>query len=362
MTSKRILILAVAFALLSGGCGRKTGDNDAASARQASSVRTQEVIRRAISRNLTYAGTLIPLREARILPEMPGKVQSMLANIGDQVREGQKLAVMDNTTLKYQLDQARAGLAVAKANQADSEKNWQRTQNLHSEQAISQQQYEKARLGYQAAEAQLQQAQATVNLLNHQYEQTILRAPFDGVVTQKGFEEEDLVNPGMAREPVYTVMDIRFLKVGLQVPLSEIGLIEKGQAARLTIPTSPDRSFPGEVKIVNIAAETGSKTFYIETLFENVEGLLRPGIFGEVSVEVERREDRLVIPRTALLDGNKIFVVRNETAYRSSIVTGLITQDLVEVVSGIQEGETVVVEGGYTLADSSRVRIEAGEL
>jgi membrane fusion protein (multidrug efflux system) len=293
---------------------------------------------------------------------MPGKIKSMLLDIGDPVREGQKLAIMDNTTLKFQLDQARAGLAVAKANQADSEKNWQRTQNLHSEQAISQQQYEKARLGYQAAEAQLQQAEATVNLLNHQYEQTILRAPFDGVITQKGFEEDDLVNPAMAREPVYTVMDVTALKVGLQVPLSEIRLIEKGQAAQLVIPTSAGRSFPGQVTIVNIAAEAGSKTFYVETLFQNGDELLRPGIFGEVSIEVERREDRLVIPRTALVDGNKVFIVRDETAYRASVVTGLMTHDLVEIVAGVQEGETVVVEGGYTLADSSRVSIETGEL
>jgi RND family efflux transporter MFP subunit len=363
MKSTRILMLIITIALILAGCGRKAANDDTATyTRQASSVRVYEVVRKEISRNLAYSGTLAPLREARILPDMPGKVQSMLVNIGDPVRKGQKLAVMDNTTLKYQLDQAKAALAVAKANEADGEKNWGRTQNLYSEQAISQQQYEKARLGLQAAGAQLQQAQATVNLLNHQYEQTTLRAPFDGVITQKGFEEEDLVNPAMAREPVYTVMDVSNLKVGLQIPLNEIGLIKKDQVAQLRVPTEPDRVFPGRVTIVNIAAETGSKTFYVETLFDNAEGLLHPGIFGEVSVEVEKRMGSLVLPRSALIDGNTVFIIRDNTAYQTPVVLGLMTPDSIEVVSGLREEDVVIVEGSYTLADSSRVRIETGEL
>jgi membrane fusion protein (multidrug efflux system) len=363
MKSTSILMLTIATVLFLAGCGRKAAHDDTATyTHRASSVRVYEVVRKEISRHLAYSGTLVPLREARILPDMPGKVQSMLVDIGDVVSKGQKLAVMDNTTLQYQLDQAKAALAVAKASEADAEKNWQRMQNLYSEQAIAQQQYEKARLGYQAAGAQLQQAQATANLLNHQYEQTTLRATFDGVITQRGYEEEDLVNPAMAREPVYTVMDVSFLKVALQVPLSEIGLIKKGQVAQLEVSTSTGRLFPGRVTIVNIAAETGSKTFYVETLFENSKGLLRPGIFGEVSIEVEKREARLVIPRTALVDGNKVFVVRDATAYQTTVVPGLLTPDSVEVISGLGETEKVVVEGGYTLADSSRVRIETGEL
>ncbi|MFC1583040.1 efflux RND transporter periplasmic adaptor subunit [Candidatus Neomarinimicrobiota bacterium] len=363
MKSTSILMLTVTTALLLAGCGKKAANDDTATyTRQASSVRAYEVVRKEISRNLAYSGILVPLREARILPDMPGKVQSMLVDIGDVVRKEQKLAVMDNTTLKYQLDQAKAGLAVAKASEADAEKNWQRTQNLYSEQAISQQQYEKVRLGYQAAGAQLQQAQATANLLNHQYEQTTLRAPIDGVITQRGYEEEDLVNPAMAREPVYTVMDVSNLKVEIQIPMNEIVLIKKGQVAQLRVPTEADRVFPGRVTIVNIAAEAGSKTFYVETLFENAKGLLNPGIFGEVSVEVEKRMGSLVVPRSALIDGNTVFVIRDDTAYQTPIVLGLMTPDLIEVVSGLREGDIVIVEGSYTLADSSKVRIETGEL
>ncbi|UCH10020.1 MAG: efflux RND transporter periplasmic adaptor subunit [Fidelibacterota bacterium] len=352
----QIVILGVSVLLIA--CNRGPGRDRAAYARQAAPVKAATVSRRDLSRTLVYSGTLEPVKVAAILPDMPGKIQSLLVNIGDPVREGQRLAVMENRTLKYQLDQAQAGLSVAEANLADAEKNWQRTQNLYQEQAISEQQYEKARLGYQAAQAQRDQAEATHNLLNHQFRQTVLRSPFDGVVTSRDYQEGDLVNPAMARAPVYTVMDVTALKVGLLVPLSEIDLIRKGQSAFLEIGSAQHRSYPGVVNIVNVAAETGSKTFYVETLFRNPDGSLRPGTFGNVRIEVGKRDEVLVVPRTALLEGDAVFVIRNDRAYRTPITPGLMTPDLVEITAGLGEHDTVVVGGGYTLADSSTVQVE----
>ncbi|UCD37228.1 MAG: efflux RND transporter periplasmic adaptor subunit [Fidelibacterota bacterium] len=358
---KRILQMVIlGISVVLTGCNRGPGQDRAEFARQAAPVKAAVVSRQDLSRTLVYSGTLEPVRVAAILPDMPGKIQSLQVNIGDPVREGQRLAVMENSTLKYQLDQARAGLSVAEANLVDAEKNWQRTQNLYQEQAISDQQYEKARLGYQAAQAQRDQAEATHNLLNHQYRQTVLRSPFDGVITSRGYEEGDLVNPGMARGPVYTVMDVTALKVGLLVPLSEIDLIRKSQTAFLDIKSAGNRSYPGVVNIVNVAAETGSKTFYVETLFQNPDGFLRPGTFGNVRIEVERRDAVLVVPRAALLEGDEVFVIRNDKAYRTPITPGLITPDRLEVAAGLQERDTVVVEGAYTLVDSSAVQVEVG--
>lgn len=360
---KRISLIAVlAGSIILTSCGSDTsGGAGAAGTRQPTSVKAYQAVRQDLSRTLTYSGTVEPIGVASISPDMPGKIQSLMVDIGEPVLKGQQLAVMDNTTLTYQLDQARAALAVARANKADTEKNWQRNQNLYGEGAISEQQYEKARLGDQAAEAQLKQAEANLNLLDHQYSRTFLRSPFKGVVTQRGFEEGDLVNPAMGRPPIYTVMDITAVTVGLQVPHNEIDFIYKDQAATLEIATTSRRTYPGQVNIVNIAADAGSKTFYVETLFSNTDGSLRPGTFGDVHVEVERRESVLVVPRTALLDGNIVFIIQDGKAYRTRVELGLITPDWVEIITGLSEHDTVIIEGGYTLADSSDVQIQTGE-
>ena len=355
------LIAALGGSIILTSCGNDTsGGAGATRTRQLMPVKAYRVVRQDLSRTLTYSGTVEPIRVASISPDMPGKIQSLMVDIGEPVLKGQQLAVMDNTTLTYQLDQARAALVVAGANKADAEKNWQRTLNLYNEGAISQQQYEKARLGDQVAEAQLKQAEANLNLLNHQYNRTFLRSPFKGVVTQRDFEEGDLVNPAMGRPPIYTVMDITAVKVGLQVPHNEIDFIHKDQAATLEIATTSRRTYPGQVNIVNIAADAGSKTFYVETLFRNTDGSLRPGTFGDVHVEVDRREGVLVVPRSALLDGNMVFIIQDGKAYRTRVEPGLITPDSVEIIAGLSEHDTVIVEGGYTLADSSDVRIETG--
>jgi len=356
----QIVIISGSVVLIS--CNRDPARDRAEQVRQAMPVKASRVIRQDLSRTLTYSGTLEPIRVASILPDMPGKIQSLLVNIGEPVHKGQKLAVMENSTLKYQLDQAKAALSVAEANKADAEKNWQRTQNLYKESAISQQQYEKAHLGFQAAEAQQKQAQANLNLLNHQYRQTSLRSPFEGVVTQRGYEEGDLVNPTMSRAPVYTVMDVTALKIGLRVPHSEIDLIRKGQTATLEIRSTGSHSYPGKVAIVNVAAEAGSKTFYVETRFNNSISSLRPGTFGDVHIEVDKSHDVLVVPRAALLADDAVFIIQNGKAYRTQIRPGLITPDLVEVTAGLGEHDTVIVEGAYTLADSSDVQVEMGEI
>jgi len=162
MLNRSLQIVMLSGCVLLMSCNRGPARDRSEYVRRATPVKAARVVRQDLSRTLIYSGTLEPVKVASILPDMPGKIQSLHVDIGESVSKGQELAVMDNSTLKYQLDQAKAGLSVAEANLTDAEKNWQRTQNLYQEQAISDQQYEKARLGYRAAQAQRDQAEATL--------------------------------------------------------------------------------------------------------------------------------------------------------------------------------------------------------
>jgi len=355
---KTLSFFVVAFFLLLS-CGRNKENTDNIDFdREAAPVKVYRITSQDFSRTLSYSGTLEAYRVAKILPERPGKIFLLHKEIGDTVKRDDHLVSMDNSTLLYQLQQANAGLNVSEANLNDAEKNWNRAKTLHSENAMSDQQLEKTRLAFEAAEAQYKQAAANVDLLDLQFSKAYMKAPFDGMITQKGYVEGDMVNPSMAREPIYTVMDISRIKVGLQVPQQEIGLIKKDQVAKLRLNTGLQTVFSGRVSIVNVAADPESKTFYVEVEFTNNEGLLNPGTFGTIDIEVETHENTFPVPKSAVIERKSLFVVRDGIAYKRGVTLGIENDLMFEILSGITEGDVVVVEGAYTLADSSNIRID----
>ena len=119
------------------------------------------------------------------MPDVGGKIDRIYVNEGDRVGQGQVLAELDTRSIRLQLKQAEAGLAVAVANYADARRNKERMDRLFNEKAVSEQQYERVKLGFDAASAQLEQAQAAVNLAQHALDVSIMKAPFSGTVASR---------------------------------------------------------------------------------------------------------------------------------------------------------------------------------
>ncbi|MCP2519484.1 efflux RND transporter periplasmic adaptor subunit [Candidatus Aminicenantes bacterium AC-335-K20] len=315
-----------------------------------------------ISSKLTYTGTLEAWNKIDIIPDIAGKVAKIYVEVGDYVRKGQLLAELDTRSIRLQLEQAEAALEVAKANYEDAKRNIERMRNLLEKKAISIQQYEKIKLAFEAAEAQLKQAQAAVNLAKHNLEVSIMRAPFSGIITSKNAEVGDVINPMMGgfspTKGILTLMDFSKIKVNLHVPQTGIRRIRRGQKAILKVDAYPDKIFRGYVHVVNLAADPISKTFLVQTVFDNPDLLLKPGIFGEISIILETRSNTIIIPEKAVIDGNYVFVVKNGKAMKREVETGLREEDRVEIIRGIEEGEYVIIEGNYGLENGAKVRIE----
>lgn len=324
--------------------------------RKAVPVEVEEAMTQTFVSELSYNGTLLAIQTARIIPEIPAKIEDLKVQIGDQVAKGDLLVQMDISTLNLQYKQAEAGLSVAQANLADTEKNWERVQSLRADGAVSQQQFEKAKLGLEAARSQLNQAKAGVDLLRMQLDKARLTAPFPGVITQKGFEEGDLFSPAVMM-PVYTLQNISRIKIELQVTSREIMSITKGQHAELHLDYL-DAPIKGEVTLVSLAADPLSKTFFVECQFDNASGLLRAGTFGQVNIAIAEIPEVVVIPKTSVIDGSHVFIIEDDLAYRRDIE--ILEESLEEYIvgSGLDAGEVFVVSGAYILADSSLVEIK----
>jgi RND family efflux transporter MFP subunit len=359
--------IAMAFAAAAvfavSACKKPAAKADAAAETfGAAPVKVFKALRERIAEKITYTGTLEAWTKINITPEVGGKIAFIHVQEGDRVAKGQLLAELETQSIRLQLKQAEAGVAVAEASHTDALRNKERMDRLIKESAVSEMQREKIQLAYDAAAAQLEQARAGLNLAQHALDVSMMRAPFAGVVASKNAEVGDVINPmmggfGGGAGGVLTLMDYSRVKIDVAVSSEDIGLIRKGQAAVLRVGAFPGRDFRGTVRVVNLTADPQNKKFSIEAVFENADAALRPGTFGDVVFEVQAHENALVVPQKAVLENSYVFVVENGKAVKKSVTLGLQNTTMVEVLGGLAEGAAVVVEGNYGLEAGAAVQV-----
>ena len=328
----------------------------------AAPVKVFKVQRQKISERLFYTGVIEAWNKINVTPDIGGKIAKIHVEEGDIVQKGQLLAELDTRAVRLQLEQAQAALAVAEANYNDAQKNMERMERLKKEDAASDQQYEKVKLAYDAADAQLKQARAAVNLARYSLDVSLMKAPFSGVVASRNAEVGDVINPMMGgfspTSGVLTLMNFSRVKIEVDATQQDVARIKRGQPAELRVTALPDRIFQGKVSIVNITADPLSKKFRVEVTVDNPDLALRPNTFGEVSLEVSTHEHALVIPQKAVLENKYVFRVKDDnTVERVDLSLGLQNSDRIEVINGLKEGDLVVVEGNFGLEDGTQIEI-----
>jgi RND family efflux transporter MFP subunit len=252
-------------------------------------------------------------------------------------------------------------MAVAQASHKDAKLNMERWDRLRKESAVSDQQYEQVVLAFEAAESQLAQARAAVNLAEYNLDVSIMEAPFAGIIASRNAEVGDIVNPMMggfgAASGVMTLMDFSVIKIVVEVSQKDVVQLQKGQDAQLTVAAYPGKVFHGKVMVVNQAADELSKKFKVEVFIDNPDLLLKPNTFGDVTLEVSSQADALVIPQAAVLQDRYVFVAEDNKAVRREIKIGLQNTELLEVLEGLHEGDLVVIEGNFGLDDGAELEV-----
>jgi RND family efflux transporter MFP subunit len=358
------LMIVLGLGALTGCRSAKDAETAKPATVTATPVKVVQVARQKISERLTYTGTFEAWQKINITPETAGKVAKIYVDEGQPVEKGQLLAELETESIRLQIKQAEAAVAAADANFKNMEKNKDRMDRLLREKAISDQQYEQVKLGYDAAKAQLDQVQAALNLARHYLDVSIMKAPWSGVVASKNAQVGDVINPMMGgfspASGILTLMDFSRIKIVLDVSPRDIARLQKGQAAVVTTASAAGREFAGTVSLVGQTADASSKKFRVEVFIENPGLLLRPGTFGDVVLDINTREDTLVLPQKAIIDYKYVFVAENGTARRQEVRIGLQNADFVEILSGLKAGEAVIIEGNYGLENGARIEVLSG--
>jgi RND family efflux transporter MFP subunit len=357
------LVIAAAACVVAVSCQKPASKETAAAETYgATPVKVFKVRRERITEKIAYTGTLEAWTKINITPEVGGKIARIYVEEGDRVAQGQVLAELETESVRLQLKQAEAGVAVAEASYNDALRNKERMDRLIKENAVSEMQVEKNKLAYDAAAAQLEQARAGLNLAKHALDVSIMKAPFAGVVASKNAEVGDVINPmmggfGGGAGGVLTLMDYSKVKIDVAVSSEDIGRIRKGQEAVLRVGSVPGRDFRGSVRVVNLTADPMSKKFGVEVAFDNPEAVLRPGTFGNLVFEVQSRANALVVPQIAVLENTYVFVAEGGKAVRKNVTLGLQNTTMVEILDGLAEGAPVIVEGNFGLEDGAAVQV-----
>jgi RND family efflux transporter MFP subunit len=365
-THRKLVVAALAAVALAAAvaCNKPAGTTtDQADAFGAAPVKVFKVGRARITEKIIYTGTLEAWNKINITPEVGGKISAIHVQAGDRVAAGQLLAELETNSIRLQLKQAEAGVAVAEASHTDALRNKERMDRLIKENAVSEQQREKIQLAYDAAAAQLEQARAGLNLAKHALDVSIMRAPFAGVIASKNAEVGDVINPMMGgfgaggAGGVLTLMDYSRVKLAVAVSPENIGRIRRGQEAVLRVGSHPGREFRGDVRVVNLTADPLSKKFGVEVVIDNPDGALRPGTFGDLVFEVQSHENALVVPQNAVLENSYVFVAEGGKAVRKNVVLGIQNTTMIEILDGLAEDALVVVEGNFGLEEGAAVQV-----
>lgn len=360
-----MLSLLLTIGIIFAGCSKKE-EKKTVYEKKPIPVKVEKVKRGILSRGLNYKGTVLPWQRANIGPDTAGRIDRIYKKPGDIVSKDALLAELDTTTLKLQANQAEAALAVARAAYKDALLNHERLQKLYEKNAISQMQLEKAALALEAADTQQKSAEAGLNSVKHMLNMSYMRAPFAGIITSKNMEEGDMINPmmgsSMGNSGVLTLMDLKKVKITLDVPTEDIEKINIGQKCMVKVDTYPDEIFEGEIYSRNLAADTISKTFKVEVKVDNPDIKIKAGVFAEVKIEISSKANVPMLPISALIeqDNNAYVVLYNEgIAKYKNIKVGQRNNESFEILEGLQEGEQVVVEGNYDLKEGTLITAAA---
>lgn len=332
--------------------------------------------RKAISRTLTLPGSVEAFEKAKLYAKVAGYLDKIHVDIGDQVKKGQALAVLDIPEMAMEYAQAEAELAEAKARHVKAQADYdlqkvelERSKSLREREAITQQELDEAQAKHEAASAGVKLAQARIDnarahlgKLKTLMAYATIKAPFDGVVTERFVDPGALVQVATSDvdvSPVVTVQRVDKVRVFVNVPEPDVPAVDQGDPATLVLSALPEKKFEGEVTRFASALDSSTRTMKVEVDFPNPERLLRPGMYGSLTLALETTAEAVTLPATALLsekDKMFVYVVEDGQVRRIEVTTGMDDGIRVEILNGLHGGEQVIVAGASAVSDGSPVR------
>lgn len=303
---------------------------------------TAQVTRREADQMFAWPGTVSAKTVAQVAAKLPGRIVDISVRSGDRVKSGQIVARLDASALQAQIGQARAALAAAEAQAGQTRADAQRFQNLYAKDAATRQDLDTATAAARSGDARVTQAREALREAESHLGETVLKAPFDGVVVKRELEPGDMALPGGA---VLTLQQSRLLRIESAIPAHCAGLVKLGDKLKAKV-ANPEHDYPVVVDEIQPAADPGTRTVLVKAkLPEDAE--VMPGAFGWLYQSCGKN-DQLWLPEAAISRIGQLESVRlvvNGQPRLRHVRTGQRANGWVEILSGLNEGDRVQLPG-----------------
>lgn len=332
--------------ILCGGCGGEASEQGAGPGGQAAPppapVVTAAAHRGPIATYHTANATLEPEKQAEVLARVSGLITAMHAEEGDHVTQEQELLRIDDAEYRHRLAQAEAEAVKQKA-------RFERLEQMLASDLGSVEDFETAR-------SDMLSAEATRALAELECSYTRVAAPFAGQVITRSVDLGQMVSPGT---PLFVVADLSRLLARIHIPAREFRRIQVEQPVVISLDAT-EQKIAGRIALVSPVIDPTSGTIKVTVEVRDYPSGTRPGDFATVRVVTDRHEDALLVPKIAVFTdkGEEIvYVATDSTASRRVIETGYRSEEETEILTGLAEGESVVIQGQRSLEDGQRIRI-----
>ncbi len=306
-------------------------------------VRTTTADYREINNQYIANGTFVPKQEVKLSTEVAGRVSRVLVSEGSYVRAGQTLAII-------KADQQNVNVANAQAVYDNAQSELARFESAFATGGVTKQQLDQVKLQLENAKNNLRSAQISAGDVN-------VKASFSGIVNSKKIEPGSFVNPGME---LFDIVNVSTLKLKVNVDEKNVGNLKVGQSIKVVTPALADKEFTGKISFIAPKANE-SLNFPVELeITNNAEGSLKAGMYGNAYFGDSQINNILVIPRTAFVgsvSANQVYVNQGGKATLKEVVSGRTFGEFVEVVSGLEKGEEVIISGQINLADGAAIEV-----
>lgn len=302
-----------------------------------------EARQRPVAETLSLVGSLLANEQVEIKAETEGIVSEIHFREGQAVARGDLLLVLDETKFATALAEAESSFELSRA-------TFERARQLVEDRLISQQEFDQASAGFKLNEA-------TVARRRRELKDARVYAPFDGLVGARSISPGQVITPATL---LTTLIDLDPVKVEISVPERFLGQIRAGQELELSVASFPGRKFKGEVYFVAPGVDPATRTALVKALIPNPQQQLRPGMFANLDLTLQVRDNAIVIPESALVltqDKTSVWVIgEGEVVQARPVTVGLRMAGNVEITYGLADGERVVVEGVQKVMPGARVQ------
>ncbi|MBW2341487.1 MAG: efflux RND transporter periplasmic adaptor subunit [Deltaproteobacteria bacterium] len=336
-------------------------------------VKVAPVKRGDIAVSIFATGTILPQHQSKIGPKVSGTLKKVYVDEGDQVKKGQILAEMEQKNILIARRQCEASVRVAEAQLKEAEvkeenlrKEMQRLANLYEKKVISQQRYDDivtahsmAVTGLEVLGAQILRCKENLAMADQKLKDSTIVAPFSGMIVKRLVNQGEYITT-MPPTVLFLIVNIDKVKTEVGLPEVHLARIATGNPVNIAVDTYPGVTFAGKITTINPLVDPVSRAFTVKIEISNKDHRLKAGMFARVTLYPSVHKGALIVPFKSVVrrDGKTaVFVINGEHVSLRAVTIGITSEQEIEVIDGLRQGEEVVVEGHYGMADNTKVQV-----